>query len=417
MSIDRLERRLPDVLAELSLPREPDYVDDLLSRTERMSQRPGWTFLERWFPVSTMTDAIAPPRRLPLRPLALLAILVALAAATIVLVVGSQQHLPPPFGLARNGLVVTTNAKGDLITVDPATDAQRTLASGPSICCAQFSQDGQRISYLVSVNPASSPTALRVVNLDGAVVRELAADALKGLDDYNWAPDGHAILLTYGTSAKVLDVATGSLTALDLSGEDLRGAWIGTTGDILFTDRTSENELRVSRLRAGTTTGATEVTRLEYAVDAPKIAPDGSKFLYFVWGTDPGSQGRLHVYDLAKARDVEVSPPQRQGTPEETQWENPVWSPDGTHIAAEVYTAGPNHVEVIPAAGGDPVVVGPEFPTGSGGAVIRFSPDGRSLLLTYRFNQQTWLVPISGGAGRQVSWLVTEDAEWQRLGD
>jgi len=31
MSIDRLERRLPEVMTELALPRIPDYVDELLS--------------------------------------------------------------------------------------------------------------------------------------------------------------------------------------------------------------------------------------------------------------------------------------------------------------------------------------------------------------------------------------------------
>ena len=78
MSIDRLERRLPEVLTELSLPRVPDYVDDLLSRTARTPQRPGWTFLERWFPVSAITDAMSLPQRLPLRPLVAIAILVVL---------------------------------------------------------------------------------------------------------------------------------------------------------------------------------------------------------------------------------------------------------------------------------------------------------------------------------------------------
>src|SRR6185503_1607697 len=59
MSIDRLERRLPEVLTELSLPVMPDYVDNLLSRTERMSQRPGWSFPERWFPVRTIPAGLS----------------------------------------------------------------------------------------------------------------------------------------------------------------------------------------------------------------------------------------------------------------------------------------------------------------------------------------------------------------------
>src|SRR6185503_3839333 len=102
MSIDRLERRLPEVLTELSLPRVPDYVDDLLSRTERMPQRPGWTFPERWFPVSAITSALQARRPLSLRPLIILAIVAALIVASLVWYVGSQRRPAPLTGLARN---------------------------------------------------------------------------------------------------------------------------------------------------------------------------------------------------------------------------------------------------------------------------------------------------------------------------
>ena len=96
MSMDRLERRLPEVLTELSLPAMPDYVDSLLSRTERTPQRPGWTFPERWFPVSTITAAFAPKRSIPLRPLIVLALLAALVAGALAFYVGSHQRQPAP---------------------------------------------------------------------------------------------------------------------------------------------------------------------------------------------------------------------------------------------------------------------------------------------------------------------------------
>jgi len=70
---------------------------------------------------------------------------------------------------------------------------------------------------------------------------------------------------------------------------------------------------------------------------------------------------------------------------------------------------------VIPASGGTPVLVGPAFPTSANGAAIRFSPDGTSLLVTYRFDGSTWLLPVSGAQGRQVSWVPNEDIDWQRL--
>jgi len=69
----------------------------------------------------------------------------------------------------------------------------------------------------------------------------------------------------------------------------------------------------------------------------------------------------------------------------------------------------------LPATGGEPVLVGPEFPTGTNGTAIRFSPDGQSLLVTYRFDNSTWLLPVNGFPGRKVSWSPTEDIDWQRL--
>ena len=44
--------------------RRPDYRDDLIRRTARTRQRPAWTFIERWLPMSVITVA---PRSAPLR--------------------------------------------------------------------------------------------------------------------------------------------------------------------------------------------------------------------------------------------------------------------------------------------------------------------------------------------------------------
>ena len=52
MPTDRFERQLPDAPRPSSrTPRTPDYFDDLLGQTARTSQRPAWTFLERWLPM------------------------------------------------------------------------------------------------------------------------------------------------------------------------------------------------------------------------------------------------------------------------------------------------------------------------------------------------------------------------------
>jgi hypothetical protein len=413
MTTDRLERRLPEVLTELSLPRVPDYVDDLLVRTARTPQRPGWTYLERWLPMSTFTTVLPAGRRLSMRPLIAVALLIAALIAALLFVAGSQKHLPPLFGLARNGAVVLADAAGNIVSVDPTTNAIRTLVTGPDLCCASFSRDGQHIAYLHVPNLDADPTGLTIANLDGSTVRDISGDVLKGLDAFEWEPSGGRLLLSDKHSAQVVDVATGNVTKLSGPEQITRAAWIGTTGDIMFTSVVSDTVARIYRLPAGATEHPRQITELEYMIDTPDVSSDGSKFLYFIWGPEDRVHGDLHVFDFVTGTDTALT---EEAFFDSQEWENPVWSPDGSRIAAELYTAGPNHIAVIPATGGAAVTLGREFATGSGGTVIRFSPDGESLLVTYRDNNTTWLLPVSGAEGQQVSWAASDEIAWQRLG-
>src|SRR5215218_656923 len=115
-----LGQRLPELMAELAPGSVPDYFDDLLRATERMPQRRAWTSLERWLPVEHILQPLQ--RGLPpLRPILLLAVIGALLVAiAAVVVAGAKPALPPPFGLARNGVILTSNAAGDVVSVDPA---------------------------------------------------------------------------------------------------------------------------------------------------------------------------------------------------------------------------------------------------------------------------------------------------------
>src|SRR5688572_24646588 len=118
---DRLERRLPDLMAELSPPRVPDYFDDMLQVTARTRQRPTWASLERWLPMD-ITARPAPFGLPTWRPLlAMLVIVALLVAAGAVLLAGSKRELPPLFGLAGNGAVIYSTDAGDILSLDPAT--------------------------------------------------------------------------------------------------------------------------------------------------------------------------------------------------------------------------------------------------------------------------------------------------------
>jgi hypothetical protein len=132
MPTDRFERQLPVTLTELAEPRTPDYLDDLLWQTARTSQRPAWSFLERWLPMLDIArqPVAAPP--VPWRSIglafALMALLIAMVAA---LVVGGRSNPPAPFGPARNGLVAYAS-EGDIFTVDPVTGAATAIVAGPT---------------------------------------------------------------------------------------------------------------------------------------------------------------------------------------------------------------------------------------------------------------------------------------------
>ncbi len=144
---DRFQQELPDVLTAIAAPRMPDYVDDLLAQAAATRQRPRWTFPERWLPMG----AIA--RRQPYVPIPawrlflVAALLLALAAAALLVTAGSQQHVPPPFGPARNGAVLFGN--GDIYIRDTLDGPARLVIGGPTFdFAAGFTRDGTRLTFL-----------------------------------------------------------------------------------------------------------------------------------------------------------------------------------------------------------------------------------------------------------------------------
>ena len=44
-----------------------------------------------------------------------------------------------------------------------------------------------------------------------------------------------------------------------------------------------------------------------------------------------------------------------------------------------------------------------------------WSPDGRSILLTYHDDNKTWLYAADGTGAEQVTWTTSEAMTWQRL--
>ena len=105
---------------------------------------------------------------IPWRLIAVAAILVVLAAATIVYV-GYRRVAPPPFGLARNGALLIGTADGDIVTVDPVSGRAAPLVSGSTYDGGPFySRDGQRFVFDPARRPTGAATALYIANADGS---------------------------------------------------------------------------------------------------------------------------------------------------------------------------------------------------------------------------------------------------------
>ena len=130
-AFDRVERHLPELFDEIAGAGIPDYFDDMLQSTTQARQRPAWSSLERWLPMGVIARPL-PIRPIPWRLIAVAALLVVLAAATLVYV-GSRRVAPPPFGLARNGALLIGTADGDIVTVDPATGRAVPVVSGSTV--------------------------------------------------------------------------------------------------------------------------------------------------------------------------------------------------------------------------------------------------------------------------------------------
>src|SRR3954469_23243724 len=180
----RFEKDFPGLLAALYAGATPDYRDDILRTTVATRQRPAWTFPERWLPVD-LAARRWPIRPLPWRTLAVALLILLLAAATLLVSVGSPKRLPPPFGPAGNG-PMTFGANGDIFLRDGLTGAITPLLTGPADDGGPGnSPDGTRLAF---IRTDGGLNYLMAANADGSNAIRLIPDQL--VDDWeSWSND------------------------------------------------------------------------------------------------------------------------------------------------------------------------------------------------------------------------------------
>lgn len=438
---DRFERHLPALLTELAEPRTPDYLDDLLSLTAHTSQRPGWTFLERWLPMVDIArqPVLAPP--LLWRPIGILLLLALALAAGALLIIGSLPRLPQPFGLARNGQVAYAR-DGDIFTFDPiAKDARRIIGSPDRDVGPVFSLDGTQLAFLRDgPGPGQS---LMVADADGSNVTFVAGPFV-AIANIAWSPDGATIAFessVRGIPAITLAAADGSgARTLDLGMPAQAPAWRPRDGDqLLFRGGSS-----ISGLYIADADGA-NLRQLQLADEGglsdfygATWSPDGTQLAFHsTHGLAPGAAhpygARLHVASISRTGTV-IADRRLEFDPDAVCecWAR--WSPDGRQLVFRhsfSTLAGEALIEPMVAAvddGGGASAIGaatpnvrqvivrwdgfPDSPTGIG---FEWAPDGISILAINFRDDSTSVLDPAGGAETHVDLGSDKTPTWQRL--
>ena len=416
-AFDRIEPRLPELMAELAPASVPDYFDDMLRQTGRTRQRPAWASLERWLPM----DVVARPKvlRAPaLRPLLVLLLIGLLIAASVALYAGSQQtRLPAPFGPARNGAVLVANG-GDIVAVDPVTGTQTMLIEGSTNDIAPwFSRDGQRFLYLRTLGGQQEQW---IADADGSNQRQLVPASAVWVE---WASEGDRIVVSRtatggGEETSIVNVADGTSTPLD-NAEIRNPFWRPGHDQLIFSTDSEGHEYHVINADG---TGLRRIEGVSAdAINNPVFSPDGSSLAYTTWADGVGLQGRIHIVDIDDGVDQALMFDGSEGTNEFPYQ----FSPDGSRLLVERHGGDASfevngeqgyRLVIVPANGGGPVMpIGPAMPSSTGGAVAEFSPDGTQVLAYYNHDRSTWLLQADGSGGEEVDWDPEGAFTWQRL--
>jgi Tol biopolymer transport system component len=447
---DRFDLLFADALQDLAGTQYPDYFDDALDVATRRSQRPAWTFLERWIPMDTATRRTVIAPTFPWRTVGLIVVIIALLVATAaVVIIGSQpsSRPAPPFGPAGNGLVVYA-AKGDIFLRDMHGGPARKITETEKFdVYPHFSRDGTQFNFIrLTGNPLApgdpvTAEDLWVANADGSNLRELLpAEVITGR---SWSVDGSQLAVTATVdglrSLFVINAADGSLRRLELGGVVPIEAvdWRPPDGRELIFHGQSGSAHAIygispdgSNLRRISAAGRDDSAWPPYA-----MTPDGSKLVYGQrdYTVDGFIDGRveLRILDLDTLEDrvwgLAMPPLEASGATYTGQqhWGGALISPDGKRIAFGRYwddrSNTINHqvfVATLDSDGADAIPIGTKHRSQSGVGPFEYTwaPDGKHLIVQYLYQEVTWLADPTDGSYDTLPWgAVTDPPSWQRI--
>lgn len=428
MTNDVFGRNLSTWLHEDAEHHVPDHLAEVLQRTAATHQRPAWSSLERWLPMDT---TLRP--RLVMLPrasrLVLAAALILILAALAIVAVGSyRSRVPEPFGLARNGMIVTSR-DGDLYVIDPATVESRPISVGDGFDFSPiFSRDGTKMTFLRSDGPISEPAVLTlyVANADGSDVRAVTPPT-ESLDWFDWSPDGASIAYMSRGGLYVVDVNEARPRQVENTGTMHFPTWLPPDGkDIIYRLESASPAIFAIAADGNSERRLLSMTPANNKFDYQSIAvsPDGASITFTRWLSDVPDVDTAGWWPRVYALDVETGKEQQFPTAEGTgQRGAATFSPDGSLVAyARIYRTGFFQIVVANADGsGNERTIGPRKTGSRDGSEVpaswAFSPDGRALMVRYGDDADgaTQLLPLDGSAATSLGSGGFEFVDIQRL--
>jgi Tol biopolymer transport system component len=410
---DAFGRTLSTWLHEEAEHRMPDHLGEILTRTVATRQQRWWSSPERWLPVdlTTRSGTLAVPR---LGRLLLVALIVLALAAGAILVVGSRSpQIPPPFGLARNGVLIY-DAGGDILSYDVAAGDSKSLIEDPAADGDPLvSPDGTMILFDRSaVGPLSHQ--LMVADIDGRNARPLTAP-VANVDSIAWSPDSKFVSM----SSDADSIAAVRVAGLDgtlvraISQDDASGhpavenvQWRPNGSELIFRGWSSESDFGLYAIHPDGTGQRLVMESVDPAAQfgPPALSPDGNTIAYTISGED-----QIHLVDVDTG--IERAIAFQDAAHGDSM---PVWSPDGGSLLFQRVHGAEASLVVGSIADGRVTRTGPTYEPGRGVSAA-FSPDATKVVAWFADDGSTWLLDAAGGPGTRLPPNSGGLAGWQRL--
>jgi Tol biopolymer transport system component len=361
--------------------------------------------------------------RLALVPRAVMLLMLlalAIAFATAGMVVGSRLHLfatvqlPPPVGLAGNGLIAYSS-DGDIWMLDPDGTDPRPLTSGMAYdWLPVWSRDGKRLAYWSRASESDTQWRLMVTDADGSSPVEVATYEHRTSYDpssVDWSPDGTKVMYSACSSTpqcddRVIVAKTDRLDFAPVGDPSLRAwepVWSPDGSRIAFGGGDGQDKGVYVMARDGS-----GVRRLSDVTDGSQnsfITVDWSSVGDRIVTQASPTGGEFRLWSFAADGDTESQVP---GSPPGSILAR--WSPDGTRISFWVAEGSERHVSIIPADGGEVTRLTSELEND-----WSWSPDGTRIV--GRRGEPSGLAVLDATTG-ETQWeldVVADGLSWQRV--